>query len=42
MTATTCGVLLGTVVLALVIVWDVIQSKRIDKLQKRVDALEKK
>jgi hypothetical protein len=32
----------GTVVLALVVVWEVIQSRRIDGLQKRIDALEKK
>ena len=32
----------GITVLALVVVWDFIQSKRIDALQKRVAALEKK
>jgi hypothetical protein len=33
---------MAIVVLALVIAWNVIQSKRVDALQKRVDALEKK
>jgi len=32
----------GITVLALVVVWNFIQSKRIDALQKRVDALERK
>ena len=30
------------VILALLIAWNFIQSKRVDALQKRVDALEKK
>ncbi len=42
MTGATGLVLLGVVILALVVVWNVIQSKRIDGLQKRVEALEKK
>ena len=42
MTAATGLALLGVVILALVVAWDVIQSKRIDALQKRVEALEKK
>ncbi len=41
MTAATNLVLLAVATVALV-VWDVIQSKRIDALQKRVEALEKK
>ena len=41
MTAATSVVLLAVAVVALV-TWDVIQSKRIDALQKRVEALEKK
>lgn len=41
MTAATNLVLLAVAVVALV-AWDVIQSKRIDALQKRVEALEKK
>jgi hypothetical protein len=41
MTATVISV--ATVVgLALVIIWNFMQSKRVDALQKRVDALEKK
>ena len=35
-------VLLGAVVLLLVVVWNVLQSKRVDALAKRVEALEKK
>jgi hypothetical protein len=42
MTGTTIAVLAGALVLALVIAWDVIQSQRIDRLEKRVAALEKK
>ena len=42
MTGTTIAVLAGVVVLGLVVAWDVIQSRRIDALQKRVAALEKK
>ena len=34
--------IVSIVVLALLIVWNVIQSKRVDALAKRVDALEKK
>jgi hypothetical protein len=41
MTAATNLVLLAVAVVALV-AWDVIQSKRIDALQKRVESLEKK
>jgi hypothetical protein len=41
MTAATSLVLLAVATVALV-VWDLIQSKRIDALQKRVEALEKK
>ncbi len=33
---------IGSIVLALVIIWNIWQSQRIDKLQKRVAALEKK
>jgi len=42
MTGTTALVLLGAVVLALLVAWDIIQSRRIDRIQKRVEALEKK
>ncbi len=42
MTTATALALLAVVVVALVVAWDVIQSKRIDALQKRVEALEKK
>jgi hypothetical protein len=42
MTGTNLGVLAGAAILVLVIVWNVIQSKRVDALQKRVEALEKK
>jgi hypothetical protein len=42
MTAATGLALLAVVTVALVVVWDFIQSKRIDALQKRVEALEKK
>lgn len=42
MTAATGLALLAVVIVALVVAWDVIQSKRIDALQKRVEALEKK
>ncbi len=38
----TVGAIAGIVALALVIVWNFIQSKRIDGLQKRLDALEKR
>jgi hypothetical protein len=41
MTAATSLVLLAVATVALVL-WDLIQSKRIDALQKRVEALEKK
>jgi hypothetical protein len=41
MTAATSLVLLAAATVALVL-WDLIQSKRIDALQKRVEALEKK
>jgi hypothetical protein len=34
--------IVGVVGLALVIAWNVMQSKRIDRLQQRVEALEKK
>ncbi len=33
---------IGAVILALVVVWEVIQSKRIDELQNRISLLEKK
>ncbi len=42
MTGTTALVLVGMVILALLVAWNFIQSKRVDALQKRVDALEKK
>ncbi len=42
MTGTTVAVLVGLVGLVLVIAWDFIQSRRIDRLEKRVQALEKK
>ncbi len=42
MTAAAGLALLGVVILALVVAWDVIQSKRIDALQKRIEMLEKK
>ncbi|MDI6451683.1 hypothetical protein [Anaerobaca lacustris] len=36
------GVVVGVVALALVIVWNFLQSKRIDGLQKRLEAIEKR
>ncbi len=42
MTTATGLALLSIVVVVLLVAWNVIQSKRIDALQKRVDALEKK
>jgi hypothetical protein len=42
MTAATGLALLSIVIVALVVAWNVIQSKRIDVLQKRIEALEKK
>lgn len=42
MTGTTALVLVGVVMLALLVAWNFIQSKRVDALQKRVEALEKK
>ncbi len=42
MTGTTAVVLVGLVGLVLVIAWDFIQSRRIDQIEKRVQALEKK
>lgn len=41
-TLETLGVLIGVVSLALVIVWNFLQGKRIDAVQKRVETLEKK
>ncbi len=42
MTAATGLALLSIVIVVLIVAWTVIQSKRIDALQKRVEALEKK
>ncbi len=42
MTAGTGLALLSVVIVVLVVAWNVLQSKRIDALQKRVEALEKK
>ncbi len=42
MTGTTALVIVGVVALALLVAWNFIQSKRVDALQKRVEALEKK
>jgi len=42
MTAATGLALLSVAIVILVVAWDVIQSKRIDALQKRVEILEKK
>lgn len=42
MTAATGLALLSVVIVALVVAWNVVQSKRIDVLQKRVEMLEKK
>ncbi len=42
MTAGTALVLVLVVALALVVVWNVVQSKRLDGLQRRIEALEKK
>ncbi len=42
MTAGTGLALLSVVIVALVVAWNVLQSKRIDAIQKRVEALEKK
>lgn len=36
------GILISIVAVALVIVWNFLQGKRIDALQKRVETLEKK
>ncbi len=36
------GAIAGIAALALVIVWNFLQSKRIDGLQKRLDAIEKR
>ncbi len=42
MTGATALVLVIVVALALVVVWNVVQSKRLDALQKRIETLEKK
>ncbi len=42
MTAATALALVGVVALVLVVVWNVVQSKRLDALQKRIETLEKK
>ncbi len=42
MTAGTALVLVLVVALALVVVWNVVQSKRLDGLQRRIETLEKK
>lgn len=36
------GAIAGIAALALVIVWNFLQSKRIDALQKRLDAMDKR
>jgi hypothetical protein len=42
MTGATAALLLSVGILVLVVAWNLVQSKRVDALQKRVDILEKK
>ncbi len=42
MPGTTIAIVAGLIILLLLVFWNVFQSKRVEALQKRVEALEKK